>query len=291
MTSGFGIDYASVDGNKPPDLAAAKAAGLRFAIVRGSYSTWQDPTCSRDRAAIRAAGLTFGAYLFPVMNAGAPTPEEQVRQFLQHAELEPSRDFAGVLDLEWPGGIAKTGKTRIEIANWIRRAVAEFEHRTGCKPIVYSSARVLDGNDTDSLAGAADRMVFGCPAWCARYPFKTRIPAVTNDATVDALPRPPVPRALGDADGWWIWQYQGDAIHLPGFSATVDMDEFNLLRHGAKGTRVSWVQRRVGVVEGTPGVWTDAMDDAVKSFQQEKGLVADGVIGPATFAALTWVPV
>ena len=291
MTIGFGIDYASVDENKPPDLAKAKAAGLRFAIIRAAYAAWEDPTCSRDRDRIRDAGLQFGAYLFPLMTAGAPTPEEQVRAFLLHAELVPFRDFAPVLDLEWPGGIAKTGRSRSEISDWIRRAIAEFQCRTGVKPIIYSSARVLDGNDSDALAGAANAHLIGCPAWCARYPFKTRIPAVINDATIDALPRPPVPKALGDADGWWIWQYQGDAINLPGFSSTVDLDEFNLMRSGSKGTRVSWAQRRVGVVEGTPGVWDEATDDAVKSFQQEKGLVADGIIGPATFAALSWVPV
>ena len=64
----LGVDYASVDSNGRPNLDAAKAVGLRFAFVRATYAKWADLTCARDRDAIRAAGLVFGAYMFPVMN-------------------------------------------------------------------------------------------------------------------------------------------------------------------------------------------------------------------------------
>jgi GH25 family lysozyme M1 (1,4-beta-N-acetylmuramidase) len=281
----FLIDYASVDGNRPPDFARAKAAGLRGAIVRAAYSTWPDVTCARDRAAIRDAGLVFGAYLMPVTDRGAPEPEEQVRVYLANACLIPGRDFAPVLDLEWSRGIAATGRTRAELATWIARARTAVRAATGVDPIIYGSQRVIEGSDTDALAGSADEAIRGCPAWCARYPFKTRIAAVTNG---DRLAAPPVPSALGDADAWWMHQYQGDATGLPGFSATVDLDRFNLLRAGARGTRVAWVQRRIGMAEGTPGVWDDAMDAAVEAWQRGRGLVADRVIGPVSFAALSW---
>jgi len=283
----FLIDYAAIDGNRVPDLARAKAAGLRGAIVRAAYSTWPDVTCARDRAAIRDAGLVFGAYLMPVTNRGAPDPEEQVRVYLANACLIPGRDFAPVLDLEWPHGIAATGRSRDELAVWISRARAAVRKATGVDPIVYSSARVLDGSDTDALAGAADEAIRGCPAWCARYPFRTRIPAVTDHS---ALAPPPVPRALGDADAWWIHQYQGDAIQLPGFSATVDLDRFNMLRRGARGTRVAWVQRRIRMSACAAGIWDAAMDAAVEAWQRSRGLVADRVIGPVSFAALGWTP-
>lgn len=285
----FGIDYASVDGNRPPDFTAAKAVGLRFAFVRAAYSTWTDVTCSRDRAAIRSAGLIYGAYLFPVMDVGAPPPEDQVRVFLSGAQLLPGHDFAPVLDLEWPKGISATGRSRTEIADWVRRARVAIRTATGVDPIVYSSARVLDGSDSDAMSGAADDAVRGCPAWCARYPFKTRIPAVIDADSMSHLAPPPVPRALGDEDAWWLHQYQGDAIGLPGFSSTVDVDRFSLLVHGARGTRVAWVQRRLSMAEGSPAVWDAAMEDAVAEFQADHGLAADRIIGPATFAALSWV--
>lgn len=287
----FGIDHASVDANKPPDLAAAKAAGLRFVFIRASYANWSDPTCARDRDAVRAAGLIFGAYMFPVMGKDHPSPEDQVTVALRSAQLLPHKDFPLVLDIEFPKGIAGTGLTRPEVAAWISRARAEAVKQTGVDPIIYSSDRVLDGTDADALAGTADSAVRGCPAWLARYPYKTRIPAVIDDATVSRLARPPVPKAFGDADAYFFHQYQGDALKLPGFSATVDMDRFNLLHFGTRGTRVAWTQRRAGAVEGVTGLWDAALDYAVRSFQTEHGLDADGVIGPATFAALAWVPV
>ena len=104
----FFIDYASVDRDAPPGLERAKGAGLRGAIVRGAYSTWADPTCARDREAIRAAGLVFGAYLMPDFDVGAPEPEEQVRLFFASAGLIPGQDLVPIIDLEWSRGIAAT---------------------------------------------------------------------------------------------------------------------------------------------------------------------------------------
>jgi GH25 family lysozyme M1 (1,4-beta-N-acetylmuramidase) len=279
----LGVDYASVDGDSRPSLAAAKAAGLRFAFIRASYSTWADPTCARDRDAIRAAGLTFGAYLFPVTDHGAPEPEEQVAAFVRGAGLDRDRDFAPVIDLEWPGGIAKTGRSRAELAIWIEGALHAIYQAYGCEPIVYSSARVLDGNDADGLGGAASKLLADCPLWLARYPFRTHLEPQLGAV----LTPPPVPATLGDADGWWMHQFQGDAVHFPGFTSTVDVDRFNMLGAGAKGSRVAWLQRRLNVIEDGFGPGTEA---AVKTLQAKCGLAVDGVVGPATFAAASWLP-
>ena len=62
---------------------------------------------------------------------------------------------------------------------------------------------------------------------------------------------PPVPPPWGDATNWWIHQYQGDAVRLPGFpTGNVDMNRFNTMTRGATGDRVRWVQRRSGNVTG-----------------------------------------
>lgn len=280
----LGVDYASVDGNARPDLAAARAAGIRFAFIRAAYAAWQDPTCARDRDAIRAAGMTLGAYLFPLMAASNPSPEVQVKAALAGASLIPGKDLPLVLDIEFPQGLAGAGRTRPEAAAWIARAVAAVRQETGVDPMIYSSQRVLDGTDGDALAGAADDAIRGCPLWMARYPYKTRIPAVLSPNGSG----PPVPRVAGDADDWHCWQYQGDAVHLPGFSATVDLDRWNPLRRGVRGARVLWAQRRLRIAEGTPAVWDDAMDGVVMEWQARHGLEPDGIIGPGTFASLAW---
>jgi len=277
----LGIDYASVDGNKAPNLEAAKSVGLRFAFIRATYAKWADMTAARDRDAIRKAGLVFGAYLFPVMNKGAAEPEEQVSAFVLAAGLDHDRDFAPVIDLEWPGGLAKTGRSRDELVDWIGRAVEALRRAFGCSPIVYSSARVLDGSDSDSLAGAASHLLDGCPLWLARYPYKTRI---APQLGIEPVP-PPVP-AGRDENDWWMHQFQGDAVQFPGFTSTVDVNRFHMLQHGEKGTRVTWVQKRLGVVEDGFG---DGTFGAVQAFQTRRGLDADGIVGPGTFAALSWV--
>jgi GH25 family lysozyme M1 (1,4-beta-N-acetylmuramidase) len=279
----LGIDYASVDGDTPPNLKLARAAGLRFAIVRGSYSTWADPTAARDRDAIRAAGLTFGAYLFPVTTVKAPTPEEQVAAFVLAAGLDRSRDFAPVIDLEWPGGLARTGRSRAELAEWTARAVGALRQAYGCRPIVYSSTRVLMGADADALAGAAQHAIEGCPLWLARYPYKTRIEA--RFTTYEQLTPPPTPS--GDPDGWWAHQFQGDALHFPGFSATVDLDRLNTLDAGAKGPRVAWVQERLRIA--ADGAFGPVTELALKAFQASRGVEQSGRVDAATFAALSWL--
>lgn len=280
----LGADYASVDGNHAPDFAAASAAGVRFVIVRASYSTSADSTAARDRDAIRAAGLTYGAYAFLVMNHDSPSPEDQVQAAFVGAGLIPGRDLPLVLDVEFPHGIQATGRPRAELGTWIGRAVAAAKHG-GCDPVIYSSARVLDGTDSDALAGAADAAIAGCPLWLARYPYRTRIRAITILA--DLAP-PPVPHVGGDADDWTAHQFQGDAVQMPGFSSTVDLSRWNPLRKGARGARVSWVQRQLQIAEGTPAVWDDVTEATVVAFQRDRGLEPDGVIGPATFAAMAW---
>lgn len=280
------VDYASVDDPGKPDFAAAYRAGIRAAIVRGAYGAWPDPV-ALHRDAIRSAGMTYGSYLFLVAHQSAPTPEDQVAAFLKQAGLIPGKDLPPALDIEFPRGIAATGRSRSELGAWTGRAVAALRKETGVDPIAYSSARVLDGDDADALAGAANEAIRGCPLWLARYPYASRRPAVL----APDIPPPPVPKVAGDADDYCAHQYQGDALGVPGFSSTVDLSRWNVLRKGAHGARVAWAQRRLRMADGTPAVFDDAMESAVREFQAAHGLEVDGIVGVRTWAALAWVRV
>lgn len=62
-----------------------------------------------------------------------------------------------------------------------------------------------------------------------------------------------------------------------------------LIRLGASGDDVADVQRRLdalGFPLGNPGVFDAATDAAVRSFQQQRGLTADGIVGEETWDAL-----
>ena len=111
------------------------------------------------------------------------------------------------------------------------------------------------------------------------------MPAVRDaSAFENGQKTPPVPKPWGTA--WAFHQYQGDAVKLPGFSSTVDMNRYNALTSGSSGDSVKWVQRRLGVTES--GSFDKKLSASVVAFQNARGLVGDGIIGPRTFAALCW---
>jgi peptidoglycan hydrolase-like protein with peptidoglycan-binding domain len=150
----------------------------------------------------------------------------------------------------------------------------------GVEPILYTSARVW----RDDLGNSASTDLVDCPLWLARYRFRAGLP-VRSGAAFTAMAAPPVPPPWGDEDSWWIHQYQGDATGFPGFSGKVDLNRFNPYYTG-NGARARWVQRRLGVdVDGRFG---DASKAALAAFQEERGLIADRLVGPRTFAYLGW---
>ncbi|RDY65389.1 ExeA family protein [Lysobacter soli] len=62
------------------------------------------------------------------------------------------------------------------------------------------------------------------------------------------------------------------------------------LKPGASGAVVEWISQRLHpaylATSGAPAVFDATMQDAVRRFQRDAGLSADGVVGPATLMAL-----
>jgi GH25 family lysozyme M1 (1,4-beta-N-acetylmuramidase) len=292
----WGVDYAGVDGNKPPDLAAFKRAGGAFVWVRASFAyydpghkAWvlaRDPVFARDWAAIGAAGLPRGAYMGPAIMA-SHSATEQVGVFYASVAaaggLRPGIDFPPCLDIEFPQGIVGTGLNRAGVLKWIREAVAEMTRLFGVRPIIYTSGRVWNDVDADCLGGPPAPDLSDCPLWLARYAYATRRPAVIPPP--DNLPAPPVPHPWGDE--WHAHQDQGDAIGCPGFSATVDIDRMRpAAKRGDVGGHVAWYQRRRGLApDGHFGPKTDA---DVRQFQRDRGLAETGEIDLQTFVVACW---
>jgi GH25 family lysozyme M1 (1,4-beta-N-acetylmuramidase) len=285
----IGLDYASVDGNKTPDFAAAKAAGARFMLVRAIYGRggpnagpYCDPCWARDKDAIVRAGLKRGAYLFlcfPRKGATTPTPEAQAQAFIDYVKLDVGRDFPPVIDVEEASDVI----TADEMFSWVCRAAQILKNAYGTLPMIYTSARVWHENLKDHAAG----VLKDCPLWLAKpWPWAIGTPVQLGGAP-SYYPYAVIP--FGDSTYWWIYQYQGDGTGMPGFTSTVDLDRFQLVKKGMAGDIVRWVQRRIGVtVDGIFGAATEA---AVKSVQTRAGLAADGIVGPDTFAVLAWLAV
>lgn len=291
MADEIGVDLAIVDGNRNTNWATVKKSGVSFAIERGSWNRSLDPTAAQDRNAVRAAGITFCSYMGPAIGVtpGYAAPEDQVDVAVAGAALIAGVDLMLVLDIEFPKGIAGTGMTRAQIATWIGRAIDRVKFKLGCKPIIYVSQRVLETDDSDTLAGAANGVLSGLVAWLARYALKTRSEAIGDDpgerSAFSSLPDPPSTVAMGDP---FIAQIEGDAVHFHGFSSTVDVDRYRQIMLGSRGSRVRWVQANVGApIDGEFGPDTET---AVARYQASNGLSDSGIVDFPTLAKMSWIP-
>jgi len=286
----IGLDYASVDDNEAPDFVAARQAGARFAILRAVYGrrvagqmdnlpVYIDPVWARDSGAVKAAGLKRSAYLFvcyPQTGVETPSPEIQAQAFIDHVQLEPNHDYVPMFDVEEKSDMLDPSG----MYDWTLCVCRKLRDHYKAWPGMYTSASVWRDNLGDH--DAPD--LLECPLWLAG-PWKDE-----TQVDLDGAPgySPYTISQFGDATNYWLYQYQGDATQWPGFSSTVDANRFHTVARGSNGTIVRWIQRRVGAfADGDFGPQTES---AVKAFQIQHGLLADGIVGPLTFAPLSWVP-
>lgn len=278
------VDYASVDGNDPPDWAAAKAAchrdgsTLGGVFFRGAYGTLPDLTVGRDWRRAQDAGLVTGAYLF-LRNVRGQPPVDQVHAFANAVGALTANDFVPVIDVEdsWP-----SPQDELEALGEAWDAMVEIY---GVPPMIYDSNRVWVEDLHNMAAGKMTRS----PQWTAKpWPWPVRHPAQLSPAPFAGTAYDPVVPAPWGPGNWWLHQFQGDARPMPGFSNTVDLSRFYLMTEGETGPRVSEVQSRLGWP--TSGVFDADMTGRVRALQKFHGLAVDGVIGPNTFTRIFWTP-
>ena len=283
----IGMDYASVDDNAKPDFAAAKRAGARFAIPRGIYGRqvrgqgypgpFRDPVWARDKDAIKAAGLKRTAYLFLCYEkpgASTPSPEDQAQAFIDYVQLEPTKDFVPMFDVEE----ASTTMGANAMYLWTLRCAQRLRDHYGVWPGMYTSSRVW----AENLGHHSPGPLLNCPLWLAKpWPWLVNTPVHLDGAPAYS------PTLIPEfSNQWFVYQYQGDATKWPGFSNTVDANRFRVFGEGAKGAHVTWTQHRLGVA--ADGIFGPATKAAVVELQKKHGLAADGIVGADTFAPLSW---
>ena len=288
----FGVDVASAGVSKPVSWARAKAEGpISFALMRSNWGTVPDTVFLREWDRLRDAGLVAGAHMFlrfrTVRHGAAPTPAEQTETMIKTlaSRIAKGRDLPPCIDVEFPGkGAVEMEMTPEELLDGIRVSWNILRDEYGAPPMIYTSGRVWK-EDLDDIAAPE---LLESPLWLARYPFNEGEPAVRDPVRVSRVD-PPVPAPWGDEETWFIHQYQGDAIEMPGFSPTekVDMNRFHAVAKGDSGGNIRWIQRRLGMATQT-GTLDDVTETAIRQFQSGRGLVVDGVVGPRTFTALCW---
>jgi lysozyme len=280
----FGVDTADWENQNADWLRAKAQVPIDFAIIRASGGGGPDQYFRSTWPKLKAAGLVRGPYLFLSFprNGGWPSnPVTQARAFITTVGNLDESDLAPALDVEadtWQ----KTGMRPPQLLEGVRSAWKTLRDYYGVAPIIYTSRRVW----IEVLGNLPAPDLAESPLWVKDYPYKVRSPAHYDPQPfADGRLNPRVPAPWGDATNWWIHQYQGDALGLPGFSRTVDMNRFNTMVRGAAGDRVRWVQRRLGIPQS--GAFDAATERALRAFQNKKGIDADGVINPRTFAYLS----
>lgn len=276
----IGIDIASVDDNGTPNWSAARQQGhLRFVGLRAVYGVTPDPWYPTYRRQLDAIGVPNFPYL--IMTANLDTPEAQAQKALDVVGTLNNHYFPLALDVEGD----RRGLTAVEWLDWVIRAKQVIEDAIGVPPLLYTSHEYwIDPAGMDNLSAPE---LADCAGWFKFWPYPVDSQAIYDPATIDRLPPPPVPPPWGNA--WIVQQTQGDAINYPGFRSTVDIDRLHMQRQGDSNDSVKWVQARLPnlVIDG---IFGPATAGAVKTFQAQKKIAADGIVGLDTTQLLSWVP-
>ncbi len=274
-------DYASVDSNHAPDFAAFKAWGGGAVIVRGAFTfkgqPFADPCIARDRDAIVAAGLAFGAYM---IHGWTVDPIAQVKTFRATVGAHLPGDLPVWLDAESSADLATYGLTPEQ---GLARLELTYDALSQLYPCVgvYTSRRweteVLHALDSDALAVA--------PLW-VKIPYPYQTGRTAHPEARGQLGELPKPWQRSNGPGAWLKQFQGDAKQVPGFSNQVDLSEWLVFdaANAATDPRTDFVITRLsghGILARPPNLGI-----AVETFQRANGLEPDQKIGPKTFAAL-----
>jgi peptidoglycan hydrolase-like protein with peptidoglycan-binding domain len=276
----IGIDIASVDGNATPDWAAARQQGhLQFVGLRASEGLTPDTWYPTYRRQLDAIGVPHFPYL--LLTANLDTPENQAQKALDVVGTLNSHYFPLALDVEG----SRRGLTADQWLGWIIRAKRVIKETIGVSPLLYSSRTYWV--DPAGLNNLPAPELTECLGWWKFWQLSPNSPASYDPPNIDQLPPPPVPPPWQTQFG--IHQYQGDAIHYPGFKSTVDLNRLHVQRQGDVDDGVKWIQQRLPalIVDGVFGPKTAS---AVKTFQTKKKITADGIVGLETLQLLAWEP-
>jgi murein L,D-transpeptidase YcbB/YkuD len=176
------------------------------------------------------------------------------------------------LDVEFPGGRESTGLSARDALTQIENAYTLLSQHYA-NAMVYTSARVWH----EELGNLDSELMASAPLWI-KTPYVYKAGNKPHPETAGKVSELPKPWQRADSAGAWIHQYQGDAKGYPGFTSTVDCNQFLTYSELDDETRQRWVSKQLARHN----------TNSVVVLQHVRGLTPDGIIGPQTFAALTY---
>lgn len=248
------------------DWAKVAKDGIDFVIIRAGYGrelSQKDRYFERNYAGAKAAGIKVGAYWYSYANSVTKS-EQEAKTCLKVLEGKKF-ELPIFFDQEYEKSIlALSNKTRTDIV----LKFLETVKATGRKVGLYSSTNFI----TTKLQ--ANRLT-AYPLWLAEYGSKLHY-------TVNV----------------WAWQYtskgrvsgiKGNVDCNHGYFEQTKVTNTNLLRKGDTGNSVKTLQHRLNILGYNlieDGIWGNATEQAVRSYQKKTNLTIDGIVGSNTQTAL-----
>jgi lysozyme len=277
---------------------AVARSDVKFAIAKATDGTSVDDQFGSNWAGIQEAGLFRGAYHFA---RPGEDPEAQATHFAATVGRLDFRDLPPALDLE-----VAQGHSAADVLGWARRFVAQAESLFGRRIMIYTGQfwRGPLGNPApDSLfteralwlAGYVSEGSLNVPRTWSRWTFWQY-----SNGTLNSPASVP---GVAPCDQSWFNGDESALSALCGGNSPVpppapDAGPNNVLPPGTyfvwprqpavAGPSVKAWQTRMnelGYPIDVDGVYGPQSKNACKAFQRNSGLVADGIVGPATWNA------
>lgn len=275
-----GVDYAK----------AVRDGGVEFAILRAGYSTSRDDLFETHYNGF-SPRVPVGAYLYSY----AKSVEDAEAEAAAMINICKGKTFSLPLFIDMEeSSVADLGKprcTQIALA-WCDK-LAEAGYRAG----VYANANWF--REYLDAAVIGKKYAIWCAAWSDSRPSEERTDIWQFGGEVNYIRSNAVPGVGQPVDQNYILNEEVFAGFTPAppveeIETEEEIVNLETLRYGMEGESVKALQILLegyghNTVYGADGVFGDATNAAVRSFQKERGLAVDGIVGNETWSALLGV--
>lgn len=283
----FGIDISNWQSGI--NMRAAKAQGVKFAIIKSSEGMSVDRTCDGFYQAAKKNGILRGVYHFARPDLGNSAIAEadywvnNIKGYIHDA----------LLVLDW-----ERNETNVP---WAKSFLDRVYARTGVRPVIYMNVSAANGANWNSVIGDYALWCAGYPGnanyhdqmrfpYSLRYKWNVIIWQFSSSGSIGG--KRPV-----DLNIAWMTEAQWKKYANPGNTvkptpAPKPTPAKPILKIGSTGAEVKKLQRNMNRVFPAysklvvDGIYGNATANVIKNFQRRARLTPDGIVGPLTRSAL-----